>query len=188
MGICDEAHAAEAEHERNVYFAFLKIVAAIFVVYIHSWNIVGYAGLEPPPRVMLPIRTLVGTANPIFFIVSAYLLFSKPFDWSKNAAKKCRGLLVPYLCWSLFYIAFEFVGHMIYPSAFDDISAWGLSDWVVTAFGVPFVKGPIYAPLWFMRDLFIINLFAPAILWLLEKAPVPALAGGGTALVRTFSW
>ena len=172
--IKSERHAPE----RNDLLALLKIVAMVFVVYIHSGNLFGYAGLGKTPRILIPMRTLVGTANPIFFMVSAYLLFSKPFEWKNNIIKRSRSLLLPFLFWSTFYIAFEFVGHLIYPPAFGDVSSWGASDFVRAEFGTPFVVGPVYVPLWFLRDLFILNLVAPAFLWLLKNAPVLALAGG----------
>lgn len=189
MTACDGTFigAEESAPLRNSYLDLLKIISMIFVVYIHSSNIIDYAGLESVPRMLIPIRTFVATAVPSFFILSAYLLFSKPFAWKKNIVKKIKSLLAPYLFWSIFYVLFEVVGHMVFPAAFDGVGSWGCAEWFKAVFGIPFYSAPIYAPLWFLRNLFILNLIAPVFLLLLKVAPILILAVGGVIWFGPFS-
>lgn len=86
--------------------------------------------------------------------------------WKDNCAKKVRSLLIPYLFWNFFWIGFELVAHLILPQATEDIAAWTITEWVGQL-----VFDSFYAPFWYIRMLFIMNLFAPILRKLIWKFP-----------------
>jgi len=80
--------------------------------------------------------------------------------------------LVPFFIWNLFWILFEFSGTALLPSYFEGNIATGYGDWLIALFGIPFGKAPFYTPLWFVRDLFLLNLIAPILKWIIDRFPV----------------
>lgn len=48
---------------------------------------------------------------------------------------------------------------MVVPSMFDNFTQFGIYDWFNHLIGIPFINNPLYyEPLWFLRDLIILNL------------------------------
>lgn len=132
-------------------------------------------------------------AVPVFFIMSGYLFYSRlsTWDWHVYADKlrrRVHTLLLPYLGWNLFHIV-----HLSWPTLLKVFSGersidslWALLHRLggfrmffdshlarpvpVNVFGIPMEStGPVLMPLWFMRDLMILVLFAPLIYWLLHR-------------------
>ena len=132
-------------------------------------------------------------AVPIFFIMSGYLFFGRMPNWDWNLygqklRRRVRTLLLPYIGWNLFHIV-----HLSWPTLMKIFSGqrtidslWALLNKLggfrmifdshlnrpvpTNIFGIPMeVTGPVLMPLWFMRDLMIIILFAPLVYWLLKK-------------------
>lgn len=146
------------ESYRNRTLTLVKIVATILVVMVHASNLYGYAQVERP-WLVCGCDALAAASVPLFFMISSYFLFSKERDWVKNIKNKMKTLLIPYLLWELFYVLFEMVGHALMPNTFENVLAWTITDWCRAIFGVPFFSSLlVYSPLWFVRELFIINL------------------------------
>lgn len=147
-----------------------KVVATILVVFVHAANIMGYAGISESKSIWVYIvdcmHPIVSCGVPLFFIISGYLLYSKEFDYSNNLKKKIKSLLVPYIIWNLLWIFLEMVGHVISPNIFEDVLSWNMRDWISSM-----IIDPFYAPLWFIRDLFILNVFAKVLECLIKKLP-----------------
>lgn len=74
-------------------------------------------------------------------------------------------MLIPFIIWNFIYLIFEIVGYQIIPSAFDDVTKWNRVDFATNLFGIHFVKLLIYSPLWFVRELFILFLLYPIIVF-----------------------
>lgn len=60
--------------KRNKAIDAMKALSTIMVVYIHSHNIVNYAGMESRNTVIQLVSVLTGTGVPAFFLISAYLM------------------------------------------------------------------------------------------------------------------
>lgn len=123
--------------------------------------------------------TLIAPA--IFFMMSAYLFFYKGFSTSiykYKLKKRIKTLLIPYLIWNLLYLLFIWAIQTIAPSLIGngrkmvaDYSIWELlnSFW---NFGGMYNGMPILYAFWFIRDLLVINLFAPIVYYLIKQMDI----------------
>lgn len=115
---------------------------------------------------------VVWLANPLFFLISGYLFIAgkSDFKWGDFTEKSKRRLftwVLPYLLWNTIFLLFYGIIGWIRPSALGDIpplQEMGIADvlksyWCIRGEG--FNSGPIDGPLWFLRDLMVIALFAP---------------------------
>lgn len=131
-------------------------------------------------------------AVPVFFLISGYLFFSKldKWDWriyGEKLRKRAKSLLLPYLLWITLAIGVEFAialfRHWLSggPSPIELLSnyGWGLIYWNCGRHFVSFEENllgwaipsayPFDFPLWFIRDLIVLCLFAPVIHWFVRK-------------------
>lgn len=132
-------------------------------------------------------------AVPLFFLISGYLFFTKlqEWDWSVYAGKlkkRIRSLLIPYLLWVTLAILFDFLLAIIRNRYFGWGSPWGLlssNGWGLMywncARNYMYESGtnllgwsmpsafPYNYPLWFIRDLIVLCLFAPVIFYAVKK-------------------
>ena len=104
----------------------------------------------------------------------------KEFDtqkWCVKLKKRIRTLLMHYLFWNLCYLLFMLVVQLSFPnmvwerkmiynySFFELINSfWN--------FGGMYYGMPILYSFWFIRNLIVLNLFAPIFYFLLKKTPV----------------
>jgi len=110
-------------------------------------------------------------AVPLFFILSGFLFF-----YNHNAGdslfnkikKRFRTLLIPFLFWSLFGIAFYFVLQSIPQTAVfftkERVVDFSFQKWLVKIF-----VNPIPYQLWFIRDLMLIVLISPLLQFCLQR-------------------
>lgn len=106
-------------------------------------------------------------AVPLFFFFSGFLFFRGSeltiTSWFEKIRKRIKTLLVPYLIWNALYLLFYFLGEQVVPQMFSgrypsisDTSLFNLVTWFWNrADGMPLDQ-----PLWFIRDLMVVNLFA----------------------------
>ena len=137
-------------------------------------------------------KVFPGFAVPTFFLISGYLFFlTMPrWNWQQYREKLRRRLftlLIPYLGWNLFHclhlswptlmqIANGQAGWSRLMALWSHLGGWSMfwdghvGQSTVNFLGVemPFT-GPVLAPLWFVRDLMVIVLFAPLIYGLLRR-------------------
>lgn len=114
-----------------------------------------------------------------FALIAAVLLFRKPFTWRKNVARKFRSLMVPLFLLTTFWVALYAIGpHLpgigsMFSSSTTRVADWTPRQWFAAYLGwTPEHHMPtLMYPLWFMRDLMLVNLFAPAIKWIIDRAP-----------------
>jgi hypothetical protein len=170
----------------------LRFILIVFVVFIHNGVIedgINYAsGTETfgVPMYVDKIYELVGlltcTAVPLYFIISAVLLYSKDITFMENLKKKCRSILLPYISWTVLILLFLFIIQSL-PFTKDyfatviirDFSIW---DWLgafTAKSGIFAEKSTILTPFWFLRDLFILNLFFIPIKKLIDVFPIGML-------------
>ena len=113
-------------------------------------------------------------AVPLFFFVSGFLFFYKTtvfnFDiYRKKIKSRFHSLLIPYLIWNSLFFIFVHCLQLIYPSLADNHKPFSELGWkgFVDAYW-NLSEGLI--PLWFVRDLIIINLFTPIIYFLIKRS------------------
>ena len=113
---------------------------------------------------------------PIYFLISAYLFFYSfnGWKWSEYNGKLNRrffSLLVPYLLCNLFTIIFYYLVHRIASGFispdFENVEHFGMMEWI-GAFWNKTDGRPIAYQLWFLRDLMIMNVFAPVFFLILN--------------------
>lgn len=172
------------EKEESVRIDILKFIAIIFVVFIHSYTTdINFAG--ETVSVYQPIwldaiefavsQVISRCGVPLFFILSAVLLFRKQRVYLTTLRQKVRTLLIPYLIWNSFWIAIFFFLQSLpltvkYFSGsntlikdrnfFEWLQLYGIGD-----------SNPQDYPLWFVRDLMVVTLFFPIIEILTKRFP-----------------
>ena len=124
-------------------------------------------------------HVLTRAVPPAFAVVSAVLLYRKPFDWRKNAVRKFKSLMMPLILLTSFWIVLYAVGPHIpgigslFSASSARIADWTPLDWFAAYFGwtSKHQMPTLLYPLWFMRDLMLMNLLAPAIKWIIDRLP-----------------
>lgn len=154
----------------------LRFPLAVAVVFIHSGlsNSIGWDCHNDilSNLLVFVINSILPAAVPLFFLISGFLFFLKMERMSKTwyliqMKKKCRTLLLPYMCWNILAIPiFIFCVHdkNIF-SIFENVK---IGDFFLLfwAYNGPY---PLDLPLWFVRDLFILMLLSPIIYCALRK-------------------
>jgi hypothetical protein len=167
----------------------LKAVFAVMVVFIHanfsSINMATGSVTFDFPKWFTMAKTILSDAIPKcavpgFFIMASVLLFKREFDWKKNVLKKARTLMIPYFIintfWILFYACAQMVPSVsVFFSNPDKIVAnWSWVEYLDAYLGTGVGSGVhlIYAPLWFVEHLFVLNIISPVIKMIIDKIPV----------------
>lgn len=160
-----------------------KFIAIIFVVFSHSYrDTVNFVGntveLNIPlwfDIIQFSISQIITiTAVPIFFFFSSILLYKNCFSFKNNIIKKFHTLLIPYLIFNTIAILSYYIlqGIPQLSTFFTDyermIRNWHFMDWLNAYIGYR-IGFPLLYPLWFIRYLFILNIFAKFIELLEEK-------------------
>lgn len=118
-------------------------------------------------------------AVPLFFLFSGYLFFRgaeqvDALSLVHKLKRRVRTLLIPYLLWNLLTLLVLAAGEWLLPSLLSGertpISAYSLGEFF-SAFWCTSSEGysPISIPLWYLRDLMVVLLFAYPIWRLLHR-------------------
>ncbi len=170
--------------EESARIAVIKLMAIVFVVYFHSetlfMNFSDGKVILPLPRWLYLLETIVSgylgrCGVPMFFLLSAVLLFKNSRSYIPTIQKKVKSILIPYLIWNTFWImvvivlqSLPFTAPYFSGTIIPHILSCSFKDWL----GLYGIKPPTAAmpyanphcyPLWFMRDLFCTTLFFPLI-------------------------
>lgn len=111
-------------------------------------------------------------AVPLFFFISGFLFFYQVEKWNKDVyvrklKSRFRTLVVPYFLWNTIFLLYVALLGWVMPSLLTyKVSFLSMSPTEVLNSYWDLSQGLI--PLWFVRDLIIINLFAWFIYWLLK--------------------
>lgn len=105
-------------------------------------------------------------AVPIFFLISGFLFFynyqNTWSDYQRKLYSRTHSLLIPYV---LFLLCGSF-GMFILGQVYTIEAFWG-----IVKNGILHLP-PIFYPLWFLRDLYIMAVFAPVVYWVIKKVPM----------------
>ncbi|MDR1326101.1 MAG: acyltransferase [Treponema sp.] len=169
----------------------LRFLLIVFVVIIHN-GISKETFFRRNVMVIIPdyvenVQRLVGIITAIavlmFFLFSAYFLYFKEQKYIPAMKKKCRTILLPYILWNLLLVLFYFLMQTLpFTKAFFTttdpdllIRNYEVIDWIdvfVGKFterreGLPFIY-----QFWFLRDLFILNIFFTFIKKIVDTFPL----------------
>lgn len=192
----------QIDAEESERITILKFWLCVLVVFIHS-NFNGEIRFADGTLVwQCPIwldwckfivnEIIACCAVPWFFLLSGILLYRKPFRWSDNMRKKVRTLLIPYLIINTFWLVFYYTAQHIpglsvyFTHAGHIIGDYTLPDFVNAYLGFrcdeTFRRFPFVRPLWFVRDLLILNFLAKGIEKIINRFPKAAFAALITSL------
>lgn len=157
----------------------LKVIAIVMVLYIHSAGIVIHENIVEAGWLInfkYFISSIVSScAVPIFFMLAGILLYKRDFTWKDNIKKKVKTLLIPYLLVNLIWIIIFLVAYQFdFAKSFfvnKDwiIQEWNIKDWIDAFIGNPMY--PMVFPLWFIRDLLVLNILSKMIKILIDYYP-----------------
>lgn len=183
----------------------LRFPLAILVVFVHGFgadiDVVelhagGLTGLAVYNYIRLFFSVVIaGSAVPIFFIISGYLLFLKVEEYNKavyvsKLRKRLHSLVIPYFSWILLFILwtliFKIGGILLHGKSWTGIleffqengylhMLWDCSVWAerITWLGIEtHNSGPILLPFWYMRDLIMMVIISPVIYLLIQKTKI----------------
>lgn len=161
----------------------VKVVFIYFVIVLHAYgNSVSTSSgdvIYPAGQFAMGLeyffsRYICQCAVPGFFFISAVLLYRKPHKYTENVKKKVRSLLIPFLIVNLIWIVLCAVCAKIpYVELLCGQDIWqlkGIGNICEAVLGIR--SGyPFTYPLWFIRDLFLINLLSKPIELLCKRVP-----------------
>ena len=123
---------------------------------------------------------LAEIAVPLFFVISGFLFFYQcNFNretYYNKLRKRIHSLLIPYLTWNTLCLFFVMIVQQLQPSSTSldrklvlDYSFIDILDSYWHFDGVKRGWAPICGPLWFIRDLIIVNLCSPIVYFCLNN-------------------
>ena len=160
----------------------LRFPLILGVVFLHTFVIdESLLGRVPYPHGKFPnlegfeylLKKGIGDlCVPCFFVISGYLFFRSGSlnreDYTRELKSRLYTLFIPYFFWNTAFILFVTIVGLVFPSLVGDrrsVFTFELNDWLNAYWDLSF--GLI--PLWYIRDLMIINLFAPLIYFLIKE-------------------
>ena len=172
----------------------LRFPLIVAIVFIHTFiagqpNIDGKINVEYGQYPMYDFLDhivricLAEIAVPLFFVISGFLFFYQcNFNretYRNKLRKRIHSLLIPYLLWNTMYLFFVMIVQQLQPSSTSldrklimDYSFIDILDSYWHFDGVCRGYGPICGPLWFIRDLMIVNLFSPIVYFCIKNKRV----------------
>jgi len=182
------------DNESSLRLKLLRFPPIIGVIYIHGYaTTVNYAGgeigttninaLTDFTRVLIS-QGLARLAVPLFFLISGYLFFAN-FRWSqqtyvKKILTRLRSLLIPFLFWNILGLAIVALAQAIPAIQFMPYFTGENNNVIANFTGFDYLNNilglkwyPIAYHFWFIRDLMLLVLLAPAIAVILRFAPLP---------------
>lgn len=162
----------------------LKFLFAIFVVYIHiKQTDIRFAGevisiVQPKWFEYCTFffsESVSRCAVSGFFLISSFLLYRKEYSWVNNIKKKVRTLLIPYLIMNTIWIILFFVCQNIpattvfFNNKNNLISSFDMTKWF-KAYGIG-EECPFLYPLWFIRNLIVLNILSVLIKKIIDFIP-----------------
>lgn len=123
------------------------------------------------------ISYVIGAAAvPCFFVFSGYYACAKnPDKWltiegyKSELVKKSKTLLLPYIIWNiLMFLSIWLKGNLV--SIITTPDTLTFPPLTIDFLKSVFWEGPINMPLWYVRDLLILSLVAPCLVWAIKRS------------------
>ncbi len=167
----------------------LRFLLMLFVMIKHNALVKGLFMRSLPfsePKAVTFIKEFFATglgelAVPVFFVFSAYLLASSRTSYFTKIRKRFFSLFLPYTLWTLLYFAgwlllkeADILTGFVNPCM--DLKDWSFGDYVMRFVGYNGkLRFPFVGSFWFLRDLMILVLLSPVILFFLRRFPLISL-------------
>jgi hypothetical protein len=169
--------------------SLLRFPLIVGVVFIHMYGTdVGLAngvvGVNNPGYISVFVQYFISQgvariAVPLFFLMSGYFFFFG-FSWSveiyrEKINSRIKTLLVPFLFWNIFTLLLCALAEYLpatqgyFSGKNSPISTFGVYDYINAIFGIN--RLPIAIQFWFIRDLMVLVLLAPAIYLVIKGLP-----------------
>ncbi len=157
----------------SIMVVFIHVYGTTFIMKENSIELISPDWFEAIKTLLS--RIISACAVPAFFFYSSLLLYRKNFTWKSNVKKKLKTLFVPYIILNVFWILFDFFTHSVslfqnYLGRGNYFLEWGVRDWIDAFTGI-FSGYPFLYPLWFIRDLMLLNVLAIVIRKCIDKIP-----------------
>ncbi len=170
--------------ETSKKISIIQAIFTVMVVYIHAYNLDVYGianngGFDSFCYYLERILYyFTAVAVPGFFFLSGYLFYVtlRKDNILKKYKNRVYSLIIPYLIWNsvgyLFWIILEKIPAIAQKLSMEH--SWTLTP---ASFGYAFIA-PVNSPLWYMRNLFVVLLFAiPIWFCIKQKWGIIPLAG-----------
>jgi surface polysaccharide O-acyltransferase-like enzyme len=153
----------------------LRFPLAVLVVFIHNYpSELAWKEIDIPAYVEIirsTIRDFWGLlAVPTFFLISGYLFFAKPKPFNVIVKSKFRGIVVPYILWTviailIFFLLQSFSLSKPYFSSKPEliIENWNTTDYLSAFWAFGHNDSPFIGPFWYLRNLIILMIISPLI-------------------------
>lgn len=118
------------------------------------------------------VTEITNAAVALFFVFSGYLFFRNGtltlHSYGNKLQKRFYTILLPYLLWSIIYIALYFVAQLLLPTAMEGVmkpvTDFTMRDWFSCLWDVEDIarrNGPIVSQFWYLKELMIAVVLAP---------------------------
>jgi fucose 4-O-acetylase-like acetyltransferase len=171
----------------------LRFLLVVFVVIIHNGiSEDAFAGRNIAVEIPLYVKKvqefidiITRVAVPMFFFISAFLLYAKENAFTPVLKKRSRTILVPYLLWTALFVLLYFTMQTL-PFTRDFfmtdpehlIRNYGPLDWIDVFWGKITYRNesghPFVFQFWFLRDLFLLDLLFIPLKRLIDRFPFGA--------------
>ena len=141
----------DPKREHIFYFDYLRIIAAISVIYMHVAALPLREGITMQWQMMNICTSFAFTAVPLFFMMSGYLLLSnsKTRDITVLLKKRIPRLIIPLIGWTIVAaIWLAFSGH--------NFTVQTITDQLVSA-----LNTPVMIHFWYMYTIIALYLISP---------------------------
>lgn len=178
----------ESRFRRKI--TWFQFACCVLVIWSHAGNAELFMGKLEKTHPLMQLEygigsSLIRVSIPCFLMVSAYL-FYRNFSWDKLPGKwkrRCRTLLLPYLCWNLLYYFGYLAGSRI--PVLDRIvnrpgMEFSLADMASAAL---FYRSN--AVFWFLYQLILLTALAPVLYLFLKRIWSGLLFLGAAAVLIT---
>lgn len=154
----------------------IKAISLMLVIYIHMSSDINSSKLVTY-IIYIIAQIIARSAVPTFFLISAVLLYRKDFTFKNNIKKKLQTLMIPYFFWNTIWLLIFLICQKIpaFSSLFNNpqnnISNFKFWDWVEVYIPLIVRSKPFVYPLWFLKDLFFLNIFAILLKRIVDRFP-----------------
>ena len=173
--------------------SFMRIPLAVLVVIFHSSLIfeqndgIPYINESDAP-IYCTMEFLFGysicaLAVPLFFFVSGLLFFWNVDGFNikiygYKLKSRFYSLLIPYLFWNLLILLHRFIVQQYFPAFISPqyklIVNYNLTDFLTCFWNMSYIDSfwgnfPVNGPLWFIRDLMIMNFLSPIVYYVMSR-------------------
>ena len=152
--------------------ACMRFPLAITIIFYHSHTIVSIPNHQLYFECIYPFSLWIGeTGVPAFFFIAGLWFFYSSKTYAEKIRSRIQTLLIPYFLWNtimlLAFIFAFFLGYDLLINQVKSIAEYGLLDyvrayWDCGDWGYGNGK-PVYPPMWFVRNLFLLCLISPII-------------------------